>query len=51
VIIDAGTLDSGDVALKLPYGSYMYFDAKDLSTGRVAQTAADCRSSCDVYFE
>ncbi len=47
-----GIVDPANLELELPYGGYLYFEARNTATGEVASRAADCRHRwCNVSFE
>ena len=47
-----GIVDPANLDLELPYGGYLYFEARNTATGAVASRAADCRHGwCNVSFE
>ena len=47
-----GTVGPANLEVHLPYGGYLYVEAKNTSTGEVTSRTADCRRAwCNVSFE
>lgn|SRR6266853_1010118 len=51
VVVNVGTVDSGQTLVQLPYGGYLYFEATNLATQGVSLRSADCAKGCLVTFQ
>ena len=49
-VVPVGTVGPGETKLQLPYGGYIYFNARNLQTGQSFEQGIDCRAGCELKF-